>query len=199
MAIRTRTCAAIFLAATIAAVCAGKGEANYSLSDARQLANLRPTAPPWTWRPEDQKSADSSASVRGDPLLARFRRETKELVDLGEAGGEWVDADKLAHIDVAVYKTSADAHKAFAPFNALSLGWARRSRHVVGQSSVEGLGDEAWLLRVADDGEQVTYHWRRDNVLVEAHMHCFGACPAGLLSAARAWAERIDAAARRLA
>jgi hypothetical protein len=188
----------MFLAATIAAGCAGEGEAGYSLSDARQLANLRPIVPPWTWRPEDKKSANSGASAKGDPLLDRFRRETKALVDLGDAGGEWMDTDKLAHIDVAVYKTSADAHRAFAPFNALSLGWAARSRGVVSQSSVAGLGDEAWLLRLADDGEQATYHWRRDNVLIEAHMHCYGACPPGLASAARAWAERIDAATRRL-
>jgi hypothetical protein len=185
----------LFLAAAIASGCAGRGEASYSLSDARHLANMRPVAAPWTWRPEDKKSADSGAAPRHDPVLARFHRQTKGLVDLGDAAGEWTDADKLAHIDVAVYRSAAEAHKAFAPFNALSLGWAR---NVLGHSSVEGLGDEAWLLRVADDGQQVTYHWRRDNVLVEAHMHCFGACPPGLVAAARAWAERIDAAAGRL-
>jgi hypothetical protein len=179
-------------------VCAGRGAAGLSLDDARQLASLRPVAPPWAWRLGDEKSADSGAASRGDPLLDRFRRQTKGLVDLGEAASEWQDADKLAHIDVAVYKTAVDAHKAFAPFNALSLGWARRGGHVVSQSNVEGLGEEAWILQLAAEGKQVTYHWRRDNVIVEAHMHCFGMCPAGLVSAARAWAERIDAAARRL-
>ena len=198
MATRRRICAAMFLAATSVAGCGGKGEASYSLSDARKLASLRPVAPPWTWRPQDEKSADSGASARHDPLLARFRRETKELVDLGDAAGEWADADKLAHIDIGVYKTSTDAHKAFAPFNALSLGWARRRGRILSRSSFEGLGDEAWLLHVADGGEQVTFHWRRGNVLVEAHMHCFGVCPAGLVPAARAWAERIDAAAHAL-
>jgi hypothetical protein len=191
-----RLCVGALVSVTIAVGCAEKRDAGFSLVDARKLASLRPVAPGWSWRPEDEKSADSGASSRGDPHLAKFRRETKDLVDLGQPAKEWADADKLAHVDVAVYKTASDAHKAFAPFNALSLGWAG---HVVSQSSVEGLGDEAWLLRVADDGEQVTYHWRRDNILIEAHMHCFGSCPRGLVSATRAWAERIDATARRLA
>lgn len=197
MRVRARSGAVAFFAATIAVGCAGSREAVLSLADARQLASLRPVAPGWTWPPASAKSADSGASS-SDPLLVEFRRETKGLVDLGEAGNEWKDSDKLAHVDIAVYETTEDAQQALAPFNALSLGWGRRSGDVVSQRSVEGLGEEAWLLQVAESGEQVTYHWRRDNVLFEAHMHCFGSCRAGLVSAARGWAERIDAAASRL-
>src|SRR5215467_3539212 len=107
MTVWARLCVAVFLTGTIAVGCAERTEAGFSLDEAKQLASLRPDTSPWTWRPEDEKSADSGAS-RADPLLARFRRETKGLVDLGEAAKEWDDADKLAHVDVAVYKTTAD-------------------------------------------------------------------------------------------
>src|SRR5262249_1671129 len=130
MSVRARSNAAAFLVATIAVGCAGRGETGFSLADARQLAGLRPVAPGWTWPSESEKRADSGAPA-SDPLLAEFRRETKGLVDLGEAGNEWQDADKLAHVDVAVFETTADAHEAFDPFNTLSLGWASQSGKVV--------------------------------------------------------------------
>jgi hypothetical protein len=152
-----RLSTAAFLVAAIAASCAGSSEPALTLSDAPQLVHLRPVAPGWAWPPESKKSADSGAST-DDPLLADFQRKTEGLADLGQPGNEWQDEDKLAHVDVAVYETAADAHKAFAPFNALSLGWARRSGHVVSQNEVDGLGEEAWLLRLAESGEQVTYH-----------------------------------------
>src|SRR5262245_46915724 len=198
MKLGARLSAAALLAATIAAGCAESAKPSLTISDARELASLRPVKPGWTWPPDSEKSSDSGASS-DDPLLAEFRRETRGLVDLGEAAREWQDDNKLAHVDVGVYKTAADAHKALAPFNALSLGWAKRTGGVLSYHNVDGLGEEAWLLRQAESGEQVTYHWRRANILVEAHMHCFGSCPPGLIAAARAWAERIDAAARRRA
>jgi len=47
----------------------------------------------------------------------------------------------------------------------------------------------------ACDGE-VTCHWRRGNLVVEAHVHCFGFCPGDVDSAARAWVGAIDKASR---
>jgi hypothetical protein len=41
----------------------------------------------------------------------------------------------------------------------------------------------------------VTYHWRRANLVVEAHVQCFESCP-GDVGAARAWVDAIDEAAR---
>ena len=50
------------------------------------------------------------------------------------------------------------------------------------------------------DGREVTYHWRRDNLVTEVHVHCYGDCPpdvdANVDVAARAWADAIDEQAR---
>jgi hypothetical protein len=42
----------------------------------------------------------------------------------------------------------------------------------------------------------VTYHWRRGNHVIEAHIDCHGVCPGDVDSATRAWADAIDAEAR---
>jgi hypothetical protein len=48
----------------------------------------------------------------------------------------------------------------------------------------------------------VTYNWRRDNLGIEVHIHCYGDdCPAvdvEVDAAARAWADAIDEEARSL-
>jgi hypothetical protein len=100
---------------------------------------------------------------------------------------------------VGVFQSASDAHKGLTPFNAFSLRWARRTGQVTSEGKIAGLGEEAWLLRVAGGtGPEVTYHWRRGNLLLEAHMQCFGLCPPDLAAAARAWAAAIDARARAL-
>jgi len=57
---------------------------------------------------------------------------------------------------------------------------------------VDNLGNEAWLLWARGNGSQVTYHWRRGNLVGEAHVHCFGSCPTTVDEATRTWAEAID-------
>jgi hypothetical protein len=54
---------------------------------------------------------------------------------------------------------------------------------------------------VSVDGLQVTYHRRRDDLVLEAHVHCSGSCPSDVDAAARARVRAIDAesAARRSA
>jgi len=61
---------------------------------------------------------------------------------------------------------------------------------------VDDLGDEASRLWSEGNGTQVTCHWRRGNLFVEAHVHCFGFCPGDVDAAARAWVDAIDEAAR---
>ena len=56
-----------------------------------------------------------------------------------------------------------------------------------------GLGDEAWVLWVGGSGTQVTYHWRRGNLVLEAHVHCYGSCSSDVDAAARNWADAVDA------
>jgi hypothetical protein len=194
---------AVLVAAALVAGCGGGNQKSnvFTLDQASQIVDMRPSAPGWTWPRTREKSVtpDSSPTKSSDPLLAEFRKRTAGLVDLGEAASHWQDGDKLAHLDVGVYQSASDAHKALTPFNAFSLGWARRTGQVTSEGKIAGLGEEAWLLRVAGGtGPEVTYHWRRGNLLLEAHMHCFGLCPPNLAAAARAWAGAIDARARAL-
>jgi len=83
-----------------------------------------------------------------------------------------------------------------APFNAYSRGWGERFGRITKDEKIDGLGDEAWLLRTESNGTEVTYHWRPGNLFVEAHVHCFGFCPGDVDAAARSWVDAIDAAAR---
>ena len=56
---------------------------------------------------------------------------------------------------------------------------------VTKDEDVDGLGDEAWVIWIVGNGNQVTYHWRTGNLVVDAHMHCFGICPTDVDGAAR--------------
>jgi hypothetical protein len=107
-----------------------------------------------------------------------------------------VASNKLAHLDVAVYGSASDAHKSMAPFDTLSRRYGARTGRVTSDGIIRGVGEDAWRLLVSGNGPQVTYHWRRENLVVEAHVHCFGRCPADADAAARAWVDAIDAAAR---
>lgn len=196
--LRRRATVVVIIAAAIAAGCGGKGAQVFTGADAKRLANLAPSGRGWTWPRNAAKPVwDTSAgSPTGDPLLAGFRRKTATLMSLGEASKEWQDRDKLAHLVVDVYTTSSAAHEVMAPFNELSEGLAARSGRIRKAASADHLGDEAWVMRVSGNGAQVTYHWRRRNLIFETHVHCFGNCPADIDAATRAWAETVDVAAR---
>ena len=185
----------------VVAVAAGCGGADhrFTKADARQIADVQPAAPGWTW-PRNPRtpgwSDDSTGSAPADPILAEFRKATAGLVVGGDAEKEWEDSNKLAHLDVAVYANSSDAHKSMTPFDTLSRRYGARTGRVTSAGAVHGVGNDTWRLAVSGNGRQVTYHWRRGNLVVEAHLHCFRRCPADVDAAARAWVDAIDAAAR---
>jgi hypothetical protein len=166
---------AVVALAILAAGCGGGGSKAFTLSDAKRIAGVRPVAPGWTW-----PSTTAESRVHGSTALS-----------------EWEDNDKLAHVDVERYRSASAAHHAMAPFNALSRRYARQGGYILDEEGVSDLGDDAWRLRIGGYGPEVTYHWRRRNLVLEAHMQCFGTCPADFSAAARAWAEAIDAQARR--
>jgi hypothetical protein len=166
---------AVVAVAILAAGCGGGGSKAFTLSDAKRLAGVRPAAPGWTW----PATADESH------------------VHASGAWSEWEDENKLAHVAVDLYRSASAAHQAMAPLNALSRRYARRGGYILGEEGLSDLGDDAWRLRIGGNGDEVTYHWRRRNLVFEAHMQCFGACPADVAAAARAWAQAIDAQARR--
>jgi hypothetical protein len=77
-----------------------------------------------------------------------------------------------------------------------------RGGRVTKDEEIDGLGDEAWLLWLEGGYgnvvtyHEVTYHWRRGNLVVEAHVNCFGICPNDVDAATRAWVDAIDEEAR---
>ena len=107
------------------------------------------------------------------------------------------DGDKLANLSVTVFASASDAHELMAPLNAFSRGWGKAAAgHITKDEEIDGLGDEAWRLWSEGSGTEVTYHWRRGNLFVEAHVDCFGFCPGDVDAATRAWVDDIDKAAR---
>ena len=150
--------------------------------------------PGWTWPEKSEKHVSSGPAT--DPLDLALAKRTKNLVSLREAANKWEDADKLANLDAQVFASAAEAHKLLAPFNAYSRGWAKRFGRITKDKKIGGLGDEAWLLRTEANGTEVTYHWRRRNLVVEAHVDCLRICPGDVETAARAWVDAIDKSAR---
>jgi hypothetical protein len=180
--------------------CSGGGEEQENLftaADATRLAQVRPDMPGWDWpeNPEKKRRSSSDAVTKAaadDPLAAELQRQTADLVELGDDGNRWRDENKTANLAVGVFASASDAHEYMAPFNAFSRGWAVVAGTITKDEEIEGLGDEAWVLRVGGSANTVTYHWRRANLFVEAHIDCFGPCPGNVEQAAREWADAID-------
>ena len=201
--------AASLVAVTLAG-CGGGSEpsGSYKAADAERLANVAPRTPgwaPWPEKPEPKQpsSGESREEVAArDPILAEYRRRTAHIEQSDDWGSynKWRDEDKLANLVVGVFDTAADAHVSFLASNDLSRAYGAKYGFVVKAEMVGGLGDEAWRLWTHANGREVTYHWRRDNVVTEVHVQCFGDCPpdvdANVDAAARAWADAIDEEAR---
>ena len=71
--------------------------------------------------------------------------------------------------------------------------WGDDFGGVTKNEDVDDLGDDAWVIWIVGNGNQVSYDWRSGNLVVSAHMHCFGICPTDVDAAAREWADAIDA------
>ena len=197
----TRAAVAV-LAAIVVGGCGGGKEQQqvFTPADATRIANVRPAMPGWTWPQNPEKhplgEPDETETPSTDALDVKLRKQTADIVSLGEAANKWEDPDKLANLYAQVFASAGEAHKLMAPFNAYSRGWGERFGRITKDEKIDGLGDEAWLLRTEANGTEVTYHWRRGNLVVEAHVQCFGFCPGDSGGAARAWVDKIDEAAR---
>lgn len=207
---------AAFLVAVTLAGCSGGNEPSgtYVAADAERLANVAPRTPgwlPWPQTPEGQPPSQSLEEFAArDPILAEYLRRTADIdrPDDWSSGNRWGDNDKLANLVVDVFDTAADAHVGFLASNDASRGYGARSGVVARAEKVDGLGDEAWRLWAHGNGRGVTYHWRRDNLVTEVHVHCYArggvpvrrGCPSDADSdvdaAARAWADAVDEEAR---
>jgi hypothetical protein len=183
--------------AVVLAGCGGSGR-DFTLADAGRMGSVRPASPGWKWPAAPSHKNDSTAeSIPGrspDPLVRRLVDRLAPLSDLGDNENDWQDDDKLAHVDIGVYGDADDAHDALVALHDFAHAFSARSGRVTKDAPVSGLGDEAFVLWVGGkNGAQVTYHWRRRNLVLEAHMHCFGNCPPDVDTAARTWAEAVDA------
>jgi hypothetical protein len=166
---------AVVAVAILVAGCDGGESKALTLFDAKRVVGVRPAAPGWTWPPSTTESR-----IHDDGAMS-----------------EWEDDNKLAHVDVGLYGSASAAHHSMPAFNALSRRYARQGGYILGEERVSDLGDDAWRLRIGGNGPEITYHWRRRNLVLEAHMQCFGTCPADFADAARTWAEALDSQARR--
>jgi hypothetical protein len=194
---------AAFLVAITVAGCSGGNEPSgtYKAADAERLANVAPRTPGWPPprkpEPKPPSSGESPEKVAArDPIYAEYRRRTADIDQADGSGNRWKDNDKLANLVVTVFATPADAHVGFVASNDLSRAYGAKYGFVVRAEKVDGLGDEAWRLWAHGNGREVTYHWRRDNLVTEAHVHCYGDCPDDVDAAARAWADAVDEEAR---
>jgi hypothetical protein len=186
--------------------CSGGDEPNvepdvvFTGADARRLAQIAPVTPEWPdWpeRPEKKQPSEESLeeAIARDPIFAEYHRRTSKLagdLDAGNSGNRWEDENKLANLSIGTFANSADADVAFEASNDLALGYGEMYGDVTKVDEVEDLGDEAWVLWASGNGSQVTYHWRRGNLVGEVHIHCFGSCPTTVDEATRTWAEAID-------
>jgi hypothetical protein len=200
---------AVITVAAVLSGCSG-GEAQeqvFAAADATRIANVRPVSPGWTWpqipdnpTPKEKLATKTPAS---DPLNVELGKKTAQFDQSdhveAEADNRWQDENKLAELNVTVWTTASGAQKFMAPLNAFSRGWGKRTGRILKDEEVDDLGDDGWLLLVESNGRQVTYHWRRGNLMVEAFVHCFGSCSGDVQAATRAWADAIDQEARTTA
>lgn len=202
------------IAASLAAItfagCGARHEPSgiYKTSDAERLAGVAPVTPEWPpWPKEPEQPTQSSSEsaeqeAAPDPIEAEYRRKTAGIEQPEDwfAGSRWSGNGKIGNLVVGVFDTSADAHVALVAWNDQSRAYGAKYDFVARAETVDGLGDEAWRLWAGGYGRQVTYHWRRDNLVTEVHVHCYGECPshdyARVDAAARAWADAIDDRAR---
>ena len=190
------------VAAVVVGGCSGGEERKhvFTAADAARIANVGPARPGWSWPTNPKKHVSSGGPTTEakptDPLDAELMRQTAAIVSIGAATTTWEDTHKLAHLYTQVFPSAASAHKLMGPFNAYSRGWAKRYGAITKDEAVDDLGDEGWLLETDANGPEVTYHWRRGNLVVEAHLQCFGVCPPDVAGAAHDWVETVDETAR---
>lgn len=174
---------------------------SYAWADAKRAARIQPTTPGWSWPRSPTSSEidspdDEPPATSDDPLAARLFDRIADVENLGGASSQWEDDDKLANLDVGALGSVAGAQTVMEAYRDFAHDWGESFGDVTKDEDVRGLGDDAWVIWVAGNGAQVTYQWRRGNLVLLAHMHCFGTCPEDVDGAARAWADAIDDKAR---
>jgi hypothetical protein len=201
---RMTTCGVALMVVAMMAGCGGGSDrADLSTEDVvKRAVIVPPTTPGWNWpkvptssSPYSKDNSLEPAPTR-DPLAAKLYRQLRGLDLIGGGGSRWEDASKLSNLAVKLWSSAADAHSAMPAYREFAHGWAEKTG-AVSDEAVRGLGDEAWRILARGYSEEVTYKWRRGNLVLEAHIQCLPACRSDIDEAAREWVDAIDDAARR--
>jgi hypothetical protein len=193
----------------VAAGCGANSEGHtLSAGDLARITTVQPMTPGWAWpqqpippvaaSPEETPSGkETPVPTEPDPLADALDRQIRDAGGLVAAdGSRWQDEEKLGVTLAWLLKSSAGARIVLAAERAYQRGWVERTvdgGHFT-DLPIEELGDEAW--RIQSDfpgGQEVTFGWRRANLMLEVHIQCiFQTCPSDISLAARAWVDAID-------
>lgn len=198
------TCTVALAVVAMMAGCGGRSDPEtLSTEDVvKRVVLVPPTTPGWNWPKMTTSSSPYSVDTGGDPpptgdkLAAKLYRQLRALDLIGGAGSRWQDSSKLSNLAVELWSSAADAHSAMPAYREFAHGWAEKSG-AVSDETVGGLGDEAWRILARGYSEEVTYKWRRGNLVLEAHIQCLAACRSDIDEAGREWVDAIDNEARR--
>jgi hypothetical protein len=198
------TCAVALMVVAIVAGCGGRSdpEARSAEDVVKRAAKVPPTTPGWNWPEMPTSSSPYSKDVGGDTpptkdlLAAKLYRRLQGLDSIGNAGSRWQDESKLAHLSLELWSSAADAHAAMPAWREFAHGWAEKTG-TVSDEAIGDLGDEAWRVLARGYSEEVTYKWRRGNLVLEAHIQCLPVCRSDIDKAARTWVDAIDDEASR--
>lgn len=194
---RAAAVCAILLAALTAA-CAGEPEepTTYTGADADRIAHVEPQTPGLEWPSGGRYDAfvedHGAPPPTDDQALAVFFEATKDLDYVGDAGGRWESDENVANLVVELWETESDARTAMGPYRSVMRAWAKQTGTHRFDEDVDGLGDEAFKI---GDPLRLTYKWRRENLVLEAHIGCV-ACPLRLDEVLWEWVDEIDEEAR---
>jgi hypothetical protein len=168
----------------------------YTGADADRIAHVEPRTQGLEWPGDGTFDAfvedQGSPPPTDDQALATFYDATKTLDYVGDAGGRWQSDENLAYLVVEIWATESDARTAIGPYRSVLRAWAKQNGTHRFDQDVGALGDEAFKI---GDTRNLTYKWRRENLVLEAHIGCL-ACPPDLDAALREWVDAIDEAAR---
>jgi hypothetical protein len=151
-----------------------------SVDDLSRIAKVQPTPTSWHWP----------------------QKPTREPLKSNSCDGwRWQDEDKLGVTFICLLDSASQAHRELPQLRAYARLWIKRDagRAPFTDVRVRGVGDEAWRIEGNfSKGQQVTYGWRRDALMLQVHIQCiFQSCPSAILPATRAWVDAIDEEARR--
>jgi hypothetical protein len=182
----------------LGAGCSGdsSGPSTFTGTDADRIAHVEPRTPGMEWPDEGTYDAFSEdvgpTPETGNPVLAEFYEQTKALEYVGDAGGRWETDGNVANLIVEIWATEADARAAMPSYRSAIRAWNRETGAVGVDEDVSDLGDEAFRV---GDATRLTYKWRRENLVLEAHVGCL-ACPLRLDDVLREWVDAVDGEAR---